>query len=130
MLEIRPSKSAAAAKQYFTEGLTRQDYYSAGQTVVGQWHGQGARMLGLAGEVTKDQFGALADNIHPMTGERLTLRHKENRIPGYEITFSAPKSISLIYGLTGDERIKAAIDNAFTETMRDIEADMQTRVRK
>ena len=130
MLEIRPSKSAAAAKEYFTEGLTRQDYYSAGQTVVGHWHGQGARMLGLSGEVTKDQFGALADNVHPATGERLTLRQKDNRIPGYDFTFSAPKSVSLLYGLTGDARIKTAMENAVSDTMRDIEADMQTRVRK
>src|SRR2546423_15546819 len=87
-------------------------------------------MLGLSGEVTKDQFAALADNIHPATGERLTLRQKHNRIPGYDFTFSAPKSVSLLYGLTGDERLKAAMENAVTGTMRDIEADMQTRVRK
>lgn len=130
MLEIRPSQSASAAKQYFTEGLTRQDYYTAGETVTGHWHGQGARLLGLAGEVTKEQFGALADNLHPQTGERLTLRQKDNRIPGYDFTFSAPKSVSLLYGLTGDARIKAAVESAVTGTMRDIEADMQTRVRK
>jgi conjugative relaxase-like TrwC/TraI family protein len=130
MLGIQHSVNAAAAKDYFTTGLARQDYYSAGQTVTGQWHGQGARLLGLSGEVTKEQFGALADNLRLDTGERLTLRQKDNRRPGYDFTFSAPKSVSLLYGLTGDARINTAMESAVTETMREVEADMQTRVRK
>jgi len=71
MLEIRHSQNAAAAKQYFTEGLTRQDYYSAGETITGRWYGYGAAMLRLKGEVTKDQFAALADNVHPQTGVQI-----------------------------------------------------------
>ena len=130
MLGINASKSAAAAQQYFTEGLTRQDYYSAGQTVTGQWHGDAAKRLGLSGAVTQAHFFALADNCHPSTGEQLTLRQKHNRIPGYDFTFSAPKPVSLLYGLSGDARLKSAVENAVIETMGDIEADMQTRIRK
>ena len=87
-------------RQYFTENLARQDYYSAGQTVTGLWHGQAAERLGLVGEVTSRHFFALADNHHPLTGEQLTPRQKHNRTPGYDFTFSAPKSVSLLYGLT------------------------------
>ena len=130
MLRVTQSTSAAAAKKYFTENLARQDYYSAGQTVTGHWHGQAAERLGLAGDVTSKHFFALADNHHPLTGEQLTPRQKHNRTPGYDFTFSAPKSVSLLYGLTGDQRIKTAMEQAVAETMREIEGEMQTRVRK
>jgi conjugative relaxase-like TrwC/TraI family protein len=130
MLRVTQSISAAAAKKYFTENLARQDYYSAGETVIGLWHGQAAERLGLAGEVTSKHFFALADNHHPLIGEQLTPRQKHNRTPGYALTFSAPKSVSLLYGLTGDPRIKTAMEKAVTETMREIEGEMQTRVRK
>lgn len=129
MLEIRHSVSADAAKSYFTEGLSHQDYYT-GQAVVGQWHGQGARRLGLTGAVTRDAFHALCDSRHPLTGAQLTARMQETRRVGYDFTFSAPKSVSLLYGLTGDARITAAMERAVAATMQEIEADIQTRVRR
>ena len=107
------------------ENLARQDYYSAGQTVTGLWHGQAAERLGLVGEVTSRHFFALADNHHPLTGEQLTPRQKHNRTPGYDFTFSAPKSVSLLYGLTGDQRIKTAMEQAVVGTMREIEGEMR-----
>src|SRR5262245_7779787 len=123
MLGINASQSATAAKAYFTEGLTHQDYY-AGQAVTGQWHGKAAARLGLSGAVMQEHFFALADNKHPETGERLTLRQKQNRIPGYDFTFSAPKPVSILYGLSGDARIKTAMEQAVVETMREVEGDM------
>jgi hypothetical protein len=36
----------------------------------------GAELLGLSGKVEQQEFFRLADNIHPLTGERLTLRNK------------------------------------------------------
>jgi conjugative relaxase-like TrwC/TraI family protein len=130
MLRITVSTSAAAAQRYYTTGLSRQDYYSEGQEITGQFHGQAAKRLGLPREVTAEAFAALSENKDPATGDTLTARQKENRRAGYDFTFCAPKGPSLLYAMTGDERIKSAFETAVQDTMQEIERDMQARVRK
>jgi conjugative relaxase-like TrwC/TraI family protein len=132
MLRITPSTSAQGAKKYFTESLTRDDtsYYHEGQELAGTWGGKGAEMLGLSGEVAQKDFFALCDNKHPETGERLTPRNKEDRRVAFDFTWSAPKSVSVLYELSGDERILNAFRESVSETMQDIEGEMKTRVRK
>jgi conjugative relaxase-like TrwC/TraI family protein len=121
--------SAAAAKSYYTQGLSREDYYSHGQETPGRWAGLGALRLGLSGLVEKDSFSALCDNINPQTGERLTARTKDNRRIGYDLNFHAPKSVSLIHALNGDTRILDTLRAAVDATMREVETAMKTRVR-
>ncbi len=87
-------------------------------------------MLGLEGEVKQADWHALCDNINPQTGEQLTIRQKANRIVGYDWNFHVPKSVSLLYAETLDERILDAFRQSVDATMRDAEADMATRVRK
>jgi len=41
-----------------------------------------------------------------------------------------PKSVSLLYAMSGDQGILDAFRGAVDDTMRDIEAEMKTRVRK
>ena len=131
MLRITPSTSPDGAKKYFTQSLTRDDtgYYHEGQELAGQWGGKGAAMLGLEGAVSQRDYFALCDNRHPETGERITPRNKEGRRIGFDFTFSAPKSVSVLYELTGDERILDAHRESIRETMADIEGEMKTRVR-
>jgi conjugative relaxase-like TrwC/TraI family protein len=126
MLRIIPNKSPSGASSYFSTA----DYYSESQELVGRWRGEGARLLGLSGDVDKASWDALCNNLDPRTGQALTLRTKGNRIVGYDFNFHVPKSVSLIYGLTRDERILAAFEDAVGRTMLDIEAEMETRVRK
>ena len=130
MLRITPSTSAAGAKKYFTESLTRSDYYIDGQEVAGLWGGKAAERLGLQGEVDAKSYFALCDNLHPETGEQLTPRNKDNRRVGFDFTFSAPKSVSALYELTGDGRILDVFRQSTKETMADAEREMKTRVRK
>ncbi len=49
---------------------------------------------------------------------------------GYDFNFHCPKSVSVIYEFTKDERILAAFNSAVTQTMREIEAESKTRVRQ
>ena len=49
---------------------------------------------------------------------------------GYDFTWSVPKSVSVLYATTGDEKLLDAFRTAVDETMRDIEAEMKTRVRR
>ncbi len=74
MLRITASESATRAKSYFGEQLSRDEYLSEGQEVVGRWGGKLAEKLGLVGFVEKAAFDALCDGINPLTGGSLTAR--------------------------------------------------------
>jgi conjugative relaxase-like TrwC/TraI family protein len=129
MLRITASQNAEAAKQYFGKSLTRSDYYIDGQEIAGQWGGKAAERLGLSGQVDQERYFALCDNLDPNTGKQLTPRQKDNRRAGYDFTFSTPKSLSVLYEMSGDERILTAFRAAVRETMQEIEREMKTRVR-
>jgi conjugative relaxase-like TrwC/TraI family protein len=127
MLRIVQNTSAAGAKSYFSAA----DYYTAGQQELqGIWRGKGAARLGLRGTIAKADWDALCDNRNPVTGEKLTARQKSERRIGYDMNFHVPKSVSLFYGITGDERILDAFRESVNETMSEMEAETKTRVRK
>jgi len=81
------------------------DYYTEGQELAGIWRGKGAVRLGLIGTVGKEAWDALCDNRHPVTDKALTPRRKQERRVGYDFNFHVPKSVSLLYSLTKDERM-------------------------
>src|SRR5438128_12753 len=126
MIRITQQDSAKGAKSYYATA----DYLSEGQELVGSWGGKGASRLGLEGTVDKFSFERLCDNRDPRTGKPLTVRTRSERRVGYDFTFSVPKSVSLLYALSGDQGIMDAFRGAVAETMRDMEAEMKTRVRK
>ena len=97
-------------------------------------------MLGLRGEVTQKQFEAVREGLHPETGEFLRPRHSADRIGEdgseqskgrslYDLTFSAPKSVSVQALVGGDERLVAAHDDAVREALAEAEGYAATRVR-
>ena len=105
------------------------DYFTEGQELQGVWRGKGAEYLGLSGTVDKASWDSLCNNLHPKTGEQLTARNVAGRRVGWDFNFSVPKSISLYYSLTKDQRILAAFEKAVDQTMEDIESELQTRIR-
>ena len=125
MLRISQQSLSNDAKRYYATA----DYYSEGQEIVGSWGGWAASKLGLSGTVDKFSFERLCDNLDPHTGKPLTVRTRSERTVGYDFTFSVPKSVSLLYAMSGDQDIMAAFRDAVDETMREIEAEMKTRVR-
>jgi conjugative relaxase-like TrwC/TraI family protein len=130
MLFITPSTSATEAKDYYTRQLAPSDYYTKDMTEMpGQWHGMGAELLGLKGDVQQKDFFALCDNLNPQTGENLTRNTQSERRVLFDLTFSAPKGVSLAYELGRDERILDAFRSAVNETTSEMEGDMMTRVR-
>lgn len=130
MLRIHAGTDSEGAKAYFDRGLSREDYYTEGREVVGTWHGLGAKLLGLEGEVDRERFHALCENINPRTGERLTQRNRANRRVGFDISFSVPKSVSIHQALTKNEEILEAFKTSVRETMEEMERDAETRVRR
>ena len=127
MLRVTASRNA---KEYFAQSLKREDYYSQGQEISGDWHGMAAEKLGLSGAVTQIDFDSLCDNKIPGTDERLTQRNKSNRTVGYDFNFHCPKSVSVAYEFTRDERILDAFKLSVNQTMQEIESEIKTRVRK
>lgn len=130
MIRMIQSKSAGHAKAYFSEALAKSDYYISDQELAGVWQGKLATRLGIDGIVNKESFFALCENRHPQTGESLTPRTKEDRTTGYDINFHCPKSVSLLHVMSGNDTILKAFQDSVTETMKEIERDAKTRVRK
>ena len=130
MLRIKPNTHGGRAKEYFNDGLAREDYYTGDDKTPGLWFGKAAERLGLRGQVDRKAFAALCDNVEPSTGERLTARTKANRRVAYDFNFHCPKSVSLLHALNGDARILTAFQESVRETMRDVEREALTRVRR
>ncbi len=126
MLRITQNTQVNGAKSYYSTA----DYYSEGQELTGRWRGSAALRLGLQGNVRQADWESLCDNLHPQTHEQLTPRRRSNRTVGYDANFHVPKSVSLLYATTRDERILDAFRDAVDGTMHDMEAEMSARVRK
>src|SRR5258708_1711378 len=125
MIRITQQDSAKDAKRYYATA----DYYSEGQELIGSWGGKGALRLGLQGAVDQFSFDRLCDNLDPGSGKPLTVRTRSERTVGYDFTFSVPKSVSLLYAMSGDQDILDAFRGAVAETMLEIETEMKARVR-
>ncbi len=131
MLRITISRSAKGASEYFTNALSKEDYFFTEKTVQAYWQGQTAQKLGLKGKaVSKSVFERLVNNIDPLTGKRLTVRNASSRRAGYEYTFNCPKSVSILMAITKDEAILKAHKAAVQAAMQAIEADMQTQANR
>jgi conjugative relaxase-like TrwC/TraI family protein len=134
MIFVNHTKSASAAKDYYTQHIAPGDgkYYSEENAaqMKGVWHGRGAEMLGLSGEVSQKDFFKLCDNISPSTNEQLTPRMREDRRVMTDFTFDAPKSVTLAYELGKDERVLDAFRQSVRESMAEIENNVQARIRK
>ena len=109
---------AKARKDYYLQKLgeisPREDYYLKGGTATGQWHGRGAASLGLSGTVSVEQLVRVFDGEHPETGEQLGRRLREGGVAAWDLTFSADKSVSLLWAL-GDKEIRRQVLEAFEE---------------
>jgi conjugative relaxase-like TrwC/TraI family protein len=107
-------------------------YYLDDDEPPGQWHGRAVAELGLEGVVVDDDFLALMDGLDPRTGELLGTGHTERTVRGFDVTCSAPKSVSVLYAL-GDDHVRsqalAAHDAAVDAVVGWIEAHAHTRFR-
>jgi conjugative relaxase-like TrwC/TraI family protein len=104
--------SAKAALAYY-DHLRRDDYYTRGGEPPGRWAGEGAERLSLGGPVTQAEFEATLSGIDPKTGERLVQQggHGRQHSAGWDMTFSAPKSVSVLWALSNEPE-RQAIEHA------------------
>jgi conjugative relaxase-like TrwC/TraI family protein len=131
MMSMNWRYGATAVKEYFTQHLTRDDYFTRGeQEIIGDVKGRGAELLGMDDQITKEQYFRLIDGKHPMTGEKLGGRNKENARVAMEVTVDIPKYGTLAARLGGHEYLLDDFKAAVDETFDAMEDDMRCRVRK
>src|SRR5579884_1494307 len=144
MLTIYKPLSSGQAQAYHREEFAsaRDNYYSEGDRVRGEWHGRLAAEWGLRGEVNEQQFARLAEGQHPETGAQLvrhratmeyvnergeTVKTMEHRA-GWDATFAAPKSVSLTALVGGDERVRIAHRESVNAALDQLERYVQARI--
>jgi conjugative relaxase-like TrwC/TraI family protein len=104
MLSIATVQSAGGASAYYAG----DNYYTQGQLLEhSEWHGRGADALGLSGRVEHAAFEAVLAGRLP-NGQTIADGKRGPHRPGFDLTFSAPKSVSLLAYLGGDDRLNAA----------------------
>jgi conjugative relaxase-like TrwC/TraI family protein len=98
--------------------LTQESYYQNEREPQGQWYGKGAEALGLTGTIRSEEFLHVFQGIHPQTQEKLVQNvGKEDRQLGWDLTFSAPKSVSVLWAI-GDAETKKEIEEAHREAVK------------
>ncbi len=123
MLSVEPLKSAQGAANYYSNAF---NYYSGDASAM-KWLGQGSERLQLIGVVEKEQMLSLLEGRLP-DGRRLQNLEGEHR-PGFDMTFSAPKSVSILVGLGVAPELIEFHDEAVEFTIRQIEKEFaETRV--
>ena len=115
MLSAASVKSASGAANYFA----KDDYYTGEHSSeASAWGGVNSEEVGLKGEVSKDAFEKILNGEMP-DGEKVG--QVQNRQAGMDLTFSMPKSASVLAYVTGDERVLAAHMSAVKSTMTWVE---------
>ena len=128
------TSSAAATANYYPRYLAR-----APGEVDGVWTGRQADALGLSGSVSGEALELLLEGRDPVGGTRLgypltdrtlTDGRVVRAVAGFDATFSAPKSLSVLWALTQDPRLLDAHDAAVTAALAHLERfGATTRVR-
>ena len=87
-----------------------EDYYAGRGESPGRWRGAGARGLGLAsgGRVSRAEFMALMRGLDPRDGSVLRVMGTRSTVAGFDLTFSAPKSVSVLFAVD-DEHVASAL---------------------
>jgi conjugative relaxase-like TrwC/TraI family protein len=85
------------------------DYYLDPDEPPGRWWGHGCRGLGLGAEVTGEELRAVLEGHHPATGVALGRPFGDRSARGFDATFSAPKSVSVLWALSPDRWVRAEV---------------------
>lgn len=110
---------AVSDGSYYTKS---ENYYDAGALGDPYWFGKGAEALGLDGKVDPAEFQRLLDGRLP-DGTVLgrVVNDERQHFPGWDLTFSVPKSVSIMALVGGDKRLIDAIHEAAKEAMSWVE---------
>ena len=124
MLNI--GKLAVNGGEYYLEVVASgvEDYYLGAGEAPGWWTGNAAPQLGLSGRVNASDLEAVLAGTHPRAGDKLLRGFGGPRLPGFDLTFRAPKSVSLLWALSEPdvaEDIRACHDRAVAAALTFLE---------
>lgn len=124
--KVLTRQDVGSVAAYYGDGA--DDYY-AKEGEASAWQGKGAAELGLSGEVDDKRFrellaGKIGNGQQIM---RMSNRQDSKDRIGIDLTFSAPKSVSLQALVAGDAEIIKAHDRAVARTLEQAEARAQAR---
>src|SRR6266540_2540637 len=102
-------------QRYYLDQVARsqEEYYTGAGEAPGHWAGAAAAELDVAGEVSEDGLLRMLAGAHPDTAVRLGAPPRGQRVLAFDLTFRAPKSVSLLWALGGQ---------AVSRTVRDSHA--------
>lgn len=123
MLSIAKLRVGSEAYQLSGVAQSLDDYYTGVGEAAGRWLGAGAERLGLSGEVAPDDLRAVLAGLAPgsggLTPDGATVRTHARRVPGFDVTLKAPKSVSVLYAVSDDPRVQGAIIEAGEAAVRE-----------
>jgi len=139
LLDISKPLTTGKVQSYYRleYASASNSYFSQGGTLEGQWHGKLAAEVGLRGAVTQEAFDRLAEGKDPTSGEQL-IRHRDSiktqtgeevgHRAGWDLTFNAPKTISLTALVGNEERVRQAHREAVKTALDETEKYVQARL--
>jgi conjugative relaxase-like TrwC/TraI family protein len=104
-------KLALGQQAYYAKQVTRgrDDYYS-GRGEAGEWVGSGAGELGLDGPVSAGEFTALEGRDPRAPETRLRASSRQPEVAALDLTFSAPKSVSVMFAVAARDASAALVE--------------------
>ena len=116
VLSIAKLRVGQEAYQLSGVAQSLDDYYTGRGEADGVWMGAGAERLGLSGAVVADDLRAVLAGMAPgsggLTPDDTLVRAHVRRVPGFDVTLKAPKSVSVLYAVSDDPRVQGAVIEA------------------
>ncbi|MEZ5244590.1 MAG: MobF family relaxase [Acidimicrobiales bacterium] len=120
------------AGAYYVEALP--NYYLDSGEPAGVWHGRGAELLGLEGAIVDGEFMRVMAGLQPHAGAEVPLGrgYGDESVRGFDVTASAPKSVSTLFAI-GDDQTRGEVldahDTAVATMLGWVEQQAHTRYR-
>ena len=116
MLSISEPIRAGNGEYYLTLAATDDYYLKNEQEPPGFWSGEGARLLGVCGQVQPDEFRNLLRGFSPDGERQLVKNPNSSRRAGWDATWSVPKSVSVAWS-QGTPEVRAKIEEALRHAL-------------
>ena len=139
MINISKPLTTGKAQEYYKSEYTNSEnaYYTQGGQLQGEWHGRLAYEMNLNGMVTEKEYDRLVLGQDPHFSIQL-IEHRNTLLSrsgeelghraGWDLTFQAPKTISLTALVGGDERVRNAHREAVKTALNEMEKYTQARM--
>jgi len=127
-MSIGKLAAGPGAGRYYIDQVAqgREDYYAGEGEAAGVWLGTGAGWLGLSGRLREDGLVRLLEGRDPSSDLLLRPVRSSSAVAGFDLTFRAPKSVSIMFGVTEPDfasRVIRAHDQAVGKALEYLERE-------